>query len=89
MTSLAWSKQRSTITGLTSPRSEAPPYSQQRFHSEQLYHKFLNANIFNSAHCPAVISQSSLWMFGALWAVVILVVGFLFFWHAEVQYGRG
>ena len=53
------------------------------------YHKFLQANIFNSAHCPAVVSQSSLWMFGALWAVVILVVGFIFFWRAEVQYGRG
>jgi hypothetical protein len=53
------------------------------------YHKFLQGNIFNSAHCPAVVSQSSLWMFGALWAVVILVVGFIFFWRAEVQYGRG
>ena len=66
-----------------------PPYSQQRFHSVQLYHKFLSANIFNSAHCPAVVSESSLWLFGALWAVVILVVGFIFFWRAEVQYGRG
>ena len=66
-----------------------PPYSKQRFHSVQLYHKFLSANIFNSAHCPAVVSQSSLWLFGALWAVVVLVVGFIFFWRAEVQYGRG
>jgi teichoic acid transport system permease protein len=66
-----------------------PPYSKQRFHSVQLYHKFLSANIFNSAHCPAVVSQSSLWLFGVLWAVVVLVVGFIFFWRAEVQYGRG
>jgi teichoic acid transport system permease protein len=66
-----------------------PRYSQQRFHSVALYHKFLNANMFNSAHCPAVVSQTNLWIFGALWAVVILVVGFLFFWRAEVQYGRG
>jgi ABC-type polysaccharide/polyol phosphate export permease len=66
-----------------------PPYSKQRFHSVQLYHKFLSANIFNSAHCPAVVSQSSLWLAGALWAVVVLVVGFIFFWRAEVQYGRG
>jgi len=66
-----------------------PPYSKQRFHSVQLYHKFLSANIFNSAHCPAVVSQSSLWLFGALWAVIVLVVGFIFFWRAEVQYGRG
>jgi teichoic acid transport system permease protein len=57
-----------------------PPHSSKQF---------LAANIFNSAHCPAVVSQSSLWLFGALWAVVILVAGFLFFWRAEVQYGRG
>jgi teichoic acid transport system permease protein len=66
-----------------------PRYSQQRFHSVALYHKFLNANMFNSAHCAAVVSQANLWIFGALWAVVILLVGFIFFWRAEVQYGRG
>ena len=51
--------------------------------------KFLAENMFNSAHCHAVVSQSSLWLAGAAWAVVILVAGFLFFWRAEVQYGRG
>ena len=66
-----------------------PRYSPQRFHSVAQYHKFLNANMFNSAHCAAVVSQANLWLFGALWAVVILVVGFIFFWRAEVQYGRG
>jgi teichoic acid transport system permease protein len=45
--------------------------------------------MFNSAHCHAVVSQSNLWLFGALWAVVILLAGFVFFWRAEVQYGRG
>jgi teichoic acid transport system permease protein len=66
-----------------------PPYTPQRFHSVAQYHKFLAANMFNSAHCPAVVSQWSLWMFGGAWAVVVLVAGFLFFWRAEVQYGRG
>ena len=51
--------------------------------------QFLAANLFNSAHCHALVSQSGLWLFGALWAVVILIVGFVFFWRAEVQYGRG
>lgn len=51
--------------------------------------KFLAANLFNSAHCHAVVSQANLWIFGAVWAVVVLVAGFIFFWRAEVQYGRG
>ena len=66
-----------------------PRYSPQRFHSVALYHKFLNANMFNSAHCAAVVSQTNLWLFGALWAVVILVVGVIFVGRAEGQYGRG
>ena len=51
--------------------------------------RFRAANMFNSAHCHAVVSPSSLWLSGAAWAVIVLVVGFLFFWRAEVQYGRG
>jgi teichoic acid transport system permease protein len=57
-----------------------PPHSSPRFRA---------ANMFNSAHCHAVVSPSSLWLSGAAWAVIVLVVGFLFFWRAEVQYGRG
>ena len=53
------------------------------------YHEFLNANMFNSAHCHSVVSQPDLWLAGAGWAVVILAAGFVFFWRAEVQYGRG
>ncbi len=29
------------------------------------------------------------WPVGAAWAVVVLVIGFVFFWQAEEQYGRG
>ena len=28
------------------------------------------------------------WLFGAAWAIGVLVIGFLFFWHAEDRYGR-
>jgi teichoic acid transport system permease protein len=66
-----------------------PAYSAQRFGTHARYAKFLANNMFNSAHCQAVVSQNNLWLFGALWAVVILVAGFIFFWRAEVQYGRG
>lgn len=66
-----------------------PAYSKQKFKTKALYDKFLNSNLFNSAHCHAVVSQNNLWLFAALWAVVVLVAGFIFFWRAEVQYGRG
>jgi teichoic acid transport system permease protein len=44
---------------------------------------------FYSAHCAPAVSVSHLWMWGAGWAVVTLVAGFVFFWRAEVDYGRG
>jgi teichoic acid transport system permease protein len=46
-------------------------------------------NYLNSAYCHALISQPSLWLAGAAWAIVVLGAGFTFFWWAEVQYGRG
>lgn len=66
-----------------------PPFTKARFGTHANYARFLNQNMFNSAHCHAVISQPDLWLYGALWAVVVLVAGFIFFWRAEVQYGRG
>jgi teichoic acid transport system permease protein len=68
---------------------DPPKYTKARFHSVANYHTFLNANLLNSAHCHAVVSQNVLWLVGAAWAVGLLVVGFIFFWRAEVQYGRG
>ncbi|HEY1916761.1 MAG TPA: ABC transporter permease [Streptosporangiaceae bacterium] len=90
------SSQRQSMPG-AAPYSHAlctqyyhpPAYSAQRFHSTAIYDKFLNSNLLNSAHCQAVVSQSNLWLFAAAWAVVILFVGFIFFWRAEVRYGRG
>jgi teichoic acid transport system permease protein len=43
----------------------------------------------NSAYCHGTVSMSQLWLLGAGWAVVALVVGFVFFWQAETKYGRG
>jgi teichoic acid transport system permease protein len=42
-----------------------------------------------SAYCHPTITTPQLWIFAAAWAVVALVVGFLFFWEAETRYGRG
>jgi teichoic acid transport system permease protein len=43
----------------------------------------------NSAYCHGTVSMSQLWLFGAAWALVALVIGFVFFWQAETKYGRG
>jgi teichoic acid transport system permease protein len=45
--------------------------------------------ILDSGYCHAVIHTATLWYSGAAWSLVALVVGFIFFWRAEVRYGRG
>jgi teichoic acid transport system permease protein len=42
-----------------------------------------------SAYCHGTVTMSGLWLWGIGWAVVALVVGFVFFWEAETRYGRG
>ena len=42
-----------------------------------------------SAYCHGTVTMNGLWLWGAGWAVVALVVGFVFFWEAETRYGRG
>jgi teichoic acid transport system permease protein len=45
--------------------------------------------VYNSAYCHATVTTPQLWLWGAGWAVVALVIGFVFFWQAETRYGRG
>jgi teichoic acid transport system permease protein len=78
-------------TLLLSQRQAMPgskPYSKLMC---QLYYTHLNNPhfVYHSAYCHPVVSQTSLWMWGILWAVVAAVIGFLFFWRAEARYGRG
>jgi teichoic acid transport system permease protein len=47
------------------------------------------AELSDSAYCHAVANTTDMWLFGAVWAVAALAVGFVFFWRAEVRYGRG
>jgi teichoic acid transport system permease protein len=43
-----------------------------------------------SAYChPNLPGIPTLWLYGVGWAIVTLIVGFLFFWRAEARYGRG
>jgi teichoic acid transport system permease protein len=55
------------------------------------YGRHPTAQPYWSAYChpPPLGSSADLWMLGAGWAVAALVIGFLFFWHAEAVYGRG
>jgi teichoic acid transport system permease protein len=45
--------------------------------------------LYYSAYCHAQVSTSQYWLYGAGWAVLAMVVGFVFFWQAETRYGRG
>jgi ABC-type polysaccharide/polyol phosphate export permease len=40
-------------------------------------------------HCHLVVPNASLWLFGVGWALLAVIIGFFFFWRAEVTYGRG
>lgn len=44
---------------------------------------------YYSAYCRPLVSTTDLWLFGVGWALATLVIGFVFFWRAEVTYGRG
>src|SRR5580658_48284 len=72
---------------MTSQRADAPgakPYN------------LANCALFNAKHSPPLqaychpnVVTSELWLAGIGWAVVMLVVGVVFFWQAETRYGRG
>jgi len=55
------------------------------------YGKHPSGKPYWSAYChPAPLSSiRDLWLLGAGWALVAIVIGFLYFWHAEAVYGRG
>ena len=52
-------------------------------------HSSKTSVVYDSAYCHATITTPQLWLYGAAWAVVALVIGFVFFWQAETRYGRG
>jgi teichoic acid transport system permease protein len=54
-----------------------------------LYHTGKKAYLEYSAYCHGVVQMNELWLWGIGWAIVALVVGFVFFWQAETRYGRG
>jgi teichoic acid transport system permease protein len=67
------------------------PYNSYRCNLYYYPPRGKNPNLYSSysAYCHALVNTPDLWLFGVLWAVVVLVAGFIFFWRAEVHYGRG
>jgi teichoic acid transport system permease protein len=46
--------------------------------------------LYDSAYCHyAGANPAHFWYYAAGWAVLALVIGFIFFWRAETRYGRG
>jgi len=43
----------------------------------------------NQAYCHPEVTMAHLWLAGVGWAAVAVIVGVLYFWHAEARYGRG
>ncbi len=73
---------------LASQRAAWPgskPYNAAACRLYDLHDKHLE----NSAYCHGTVTINELWLFGVGWAVVALVIGFVFFWQAETRYGRG
>lgn len=54
-----------------------------------LCHQWGSGHEFYSAYCHPVISPALNWPMAIGWAVLVMVVGFFFFWRAETRYGRG
>jgi teichoic acid transport system permease protein len=54
-----------------------------------LYHTDKTPYLKLSAYCHGTVTMNQLWLWGIGWAVLALIVGFVFFWQAETRYGRG
>jgi teichoic acid transport system permease protein len=54
-----------------------------------LYRTGKKAYLEYSAYCHGTVSMNGLWLWGIGWAIVAILVGFVFFWQAETRYGRG
>jgi teichoic acid transport system permease protein len=85
---------------LTSQRISMPGYNAYNHARCVLYGKgpgptkadqavYAAKTIYYSSYCHPIVSQSALWGYAVLWAVVAAVAGFFFFWWAETKYGRG
>jgi teichoic acid transport system permease protein len=74
---------------LQSQRLSIPGAAPYNHHLCNLYYKAPSTHIYDSAHCAALVSTTGLWLYGVGWAILALIIGFIYFWRAEARYGRG
>jgi teichoic acid transport system permease protein len=74
---------------LSRERAIAPGTKPFNAHLCGLWYTKLPKYIPNQAYCHPLGSTGHLWLAAAGWAVVALLIGFFYFWRAEVKYGRG
>jgi teichoic acid transport system permease protein len=67
----------------------AQPYDAVKCHAWAAGGKYAQAHPTFSSYCHPTFVSSHLWLFGAGWAIVMLLLGFWYFWRKEVFYGRG
>jgi len=83
---------------LSQPGSQ--PYDAQKcqtFLAEKAHPELLDrlspqaqkAHQYFGAYCHGYVSSHYYWLLAIGWAVLALVVGFVYFWRAEERYGRG
>ena len=79
----------SLLTSLRHTVAGYQPYNRQlcAVGLHQQAHGVLHPALLDSCHL--VVGNSSLWLYGVGWAIAAIVIGYLFFWQAEVTYGRG
>ena len=66
--------------------ADAPPWIAflLRFNPGAVYIELARDALLTSYSTPPIT-----WVYGVFWAVLMLVVGFVYFWKAEEKYGRG
>jgi ABC-type polysaccharide/polyol phosphate export permease len=76
---------------LSQPGSQPYNYGKcQTFPFEKAHPaKFETAHQYWGAYCHGYVSPHYYWLLATGWALLALVVGFIFFWRAEARYGRG
>ena len=74
---------------LTSQREAWPGSKPYNAGKCALYHTDKTPFLKLSAYCHGTVTMNQLWLWGIGWAILALVVGFVFFWQAETRYGRG
>jgi teichoic acid transport system permease protein len=74
---------------ITSDRNDEPGAKPFNAAKCALFHAQKTKTPSLQAYCHPILSIPRLWLLAVAWAVVTLLIGFVYFWRAEARYGRG